>query len=580
MTTESFVPVRDVLKRTETDTRPWCVSSAGVKTFGDLRRAAAGYKAAFEAAGVKRAAVFSPEIFTSSAALFGAWAAGVTAVLPADTTPATCARLRAGVADAAAGDFPGDSGLTVIEPVAAAECEFGVLEENAELLELFTSGSTGTPTAVIKRLRQLFCEVESIEKRQSDAGVDPDAVILSTVSQQHIYGLLFFLLWPIASARPVWHRRVTTPEGVIDLAGCFEKSAWIASPAHLTRLPETPDWEKTKGRLQIVMSSGGPLAENGVRDCLRLTGLSPVELLGSSESGGIAWRSRGVASDGTMTGTAWRALPGVVWKCADGLLALKSEQLYHADWEVTNDKIAPLPDGLSFEHLGRADRIAKVEEKRLSLTAMEKALTDSGIVSAARAFQLPDAHRTLAVAAELTQAGLEALRSEGKAALVKRLRHVLAQSFEAVCLPRRWRFVTELPQNSMGKITMEALTRLFDPRTVQFAVAKREGDAAEILLTVPAKSPYFEGHFPEFALLPGVCQAEWSVRMSEAVFGRIGLFSGIRNLKFMQPVRPNTTVVVTMTRVAGKAAVDFVWAGTQGALFGKGRLMFEGKADA
>lgn len=313
MTTESFVPVRDVLKRTETDTRPWCVSSAGVKTFGDLRRAAAGYKAAFEAAGVKRAAVFSPEIFTSSAALFGAWAAGVTAVLPADTTPATCARLRAGVADAAAGDFPGDSGLTVIEPVAAAECEFGVLEENAELLELFTSGSTGTPTAVIKRLRQLFCEVESIEKRQSDAGVDPDAVILSTVSQQHIYGLLFFLLWPIASARPVWHRRVTTPEGVIDLAGRFEKSAWIASPAHLTRLPETPDWEKTKGRLQIVMSSGGPLAENGVRDCLRLTGLSPVELLGSSESGGIAWRSRGVASDGTMTarpGGRCRALSG------------------------------------------------------------------------------------------------------------------------------------------------------------------------------------------------------------------------------------------------------------------------------
>ena len=131
----------------------------------------------------------------------------------------------------------------------------------------------------------------------------------------------------------------------------------------------------------------------------------------------------------------------------------------------------------------------------------------------------------------------------------------------------------------MGKITMEALTRLFDPRTVQFAVAKREDDAAEILLTVPAKSPYFEGHFPEFVLLPGVCQAEWSVRMSEAVFGRIGLFSGIRNLKFMQPVRPNTTVVVTMTRVAGKAAVDFVWAGAQGALFGKGRLMFEGKAD-
>lgn len=138
MTTESFVPVRDVLKRTETDTRPWCVSSAGVKTFGDLRRAAAGYKAAFEAA-------------------------GVTAVLPADTTPATCARLRAGVADAVAGDFPGDSGLTVIEPVAAAECEFGVLEENSELLELFTSGSTGTPTAVIKRLRQLFVKLKALK---------------------------------------------------------------------------------------------------------------------------------------------------------------------------------------------------------------------------------------------------------------------------------------------------------------------------------------------------------------------------------------------------------------------------------
>lgn len=91
---------------------------------------------------------------------------------------------------------------------------------------------------------------------------------------------------------------------------------------------------------------------------------------------------------------------------------------------------------------------------------------------------------------------------KGKAALVKRLRHVLVQSFEAVCLPRRWRFVTELPQNCMGKITMEALTRLFDPRTVQFAVAKREGDAAEILLTVPAKSPILKGTFRSLPSCP------------------------------------------------------------------------------
>jgi hypothetical protein len=79
------------------------------------------------------------------------------------------------------------------------------------------------------------------------------------------------------------------------------EAAWIASPAHLNRLPEHPLWKQAAPILRVIYSSGGPLSDEGLRLTLARTGIAPVELFGSSESGGIAWRRRAIDDEGRIT---------------------------------------------------------------------------------------------------------------------------------------------------------------------------------------------------------------------------------------------------------------------------------------
>src|SRR5688572_24624728 len=130
-----------------------------------------------------------------SAALFAAWLAGKTPWLPGDVLPATLARLAPRV-DVFAGDFP-DGRQASNEP---ADEPSGELDPDACRLMLFTSGSTGEPVAIAKTLRQLDAEIAALEA-QFGAGLGI-ATVHGTVSHQHIYGLLFRILWPLSAGRP------------------------------------------------------------------------------------------------------------------------------------------------------------------------------------------------------------------------------------------------------------------------------------------------------------------------------------------------------------------------------------------
>ena len=143
MTDMHYVYLTDVLSRTGADDFPFVTDGNTRRTWGEFTRAVNGWKLAFTRAGVKRAALYFTELFDSAAALFGAWAAGVTAILPADTARHTCDRLASGLVDACAGNFPEGLALPRITPVATDHPCTDSLDEKAERLELFTSGSTG-----------------------------------------------------------------------------------------------------------------------------------------------------------------------------------------------------------------------------------------------------------------------------------------------------------------------------------------------------------------------------------------------------------------------------------------------------
>lgn len=104
---------------------------------------------------------------------------------------------------------------------------------------------------------------------------------------------------------------------------------------------------------------------------------------------GIAWRRW----DTDLP--PWQPLPGVQWRIEDGCLAVASAHLETLDWWRTQDRVEALADG-RFRLLGRADRIVKIEERRVSLDALERALREDTEVDDVRVLVLPGQREQLA----------------------------------------------------------------------------------------------------------------------------------------------------------------------------------------
>jgi acyl-coenzyme A synthetase/AMP-(fatty) acid ligase len=125
-----------------------------------------------------------------------------------------------------------------------------------------------------------------------------------------------------------------------------------------------------------------------------------------------------------------------------------------------DDAISLLGDG-RFRLEGRLDRIIKLEGKRLALQEMERRLEGHPWVASAAVVPLPAIYRLGAVVVP-TLAGQSALKTYGQRETKQSLRNHLKDAFESVLLPRRFRFVTELPVSDRGKITHHELESLFE----------------------------------------------------------------------------------------------------------------------
>lgn len=502
-----------------------------------------------------------------AAALFAAWQDGRTPWLAPDALAATRARLAAHVV-AFAGDGAGDLRAHGGEAGTGGEAmpDAGRLDADRCRLILFTSGSTGEPVAIAKSLRQLDAEIDALEARFGE-GLG-HATVLGTVSHQHIYGLLFRVAWPLSAGRPFAPRRVAYPEELAAYAA--GATVLVASPAHLKRLPDAPDWRGFAAGLRAVFSSGGPLPADAALDVRRLWAQAPVEVFGSTETGGIAWRRRADAA------TAWTPLPGVEWRLVDDGLQVRSRHLPDEGWWATRDRARADGRG-GFELLGRADRIVKLEERRVSLDAIERRLMDNPLLQDVRLVVLPGRRATLGAVAVATPVGEQVLAAEGRAAAVDALRTWLAGHADPIAIPRRWRFVPALPADPQGKTGLRALQALFQPRMPEPAWTRREPARAEARLLASPDLAGFAGHFPDRPVLPGVVLLDWAVRLACDAFGAPGVFQRIEGLKFQQLARPGAELHATLEWQPGLLAFRFT---SDAGVHASGRMIFATEAAA
>jgi acyl-coenzyme A synthetase/AMP-(fatty) acid ligase len=321
------------------------------------------------------------------------------------------------------------------------------IEWDTPWLYLFTGGSTGTPRIWSKTPRNLLMEALNI-KRTFD--ISPRDVILATVPPNHIYGLLYSILLPLVSGASV---STLTPSFPLEIAQSLEKTqatVLVSIPAHYRALKQIPG---IRHRVRIAFSSAGALMENDSLDFHKNTGIAITEIYGSTETGGIAQRTRPHGQTGfhPFDCASVQINNEHLGVCSDFL----SRELdrNEAGYFETADRAAWEKDSSGFAILGRSDGIVKVGGKRVDLAMTRETLMAVQGVRDVYVFSLPVQTGRENEIVALVEGQVEA----------EQVIQTANSHLPPYARPRVVKVTHQIPISSTGKYNRDAINRLFKP---------------------------------------------------------------------------------------------------------------------
>ncbi|MDR2702076.1 MAG: AMP-binding protein [Spirochaetaceae bacterium] len=465
---------------------------------------------------------------------------------------------------------------------------------------MYTSGSTGKPKAVLQRLTEFEADNRFIISKWGDEFLKRK--VCSTVSQHHIYGLLFSIFLPFSLGVPFRRRRIEFPEEMEKLSDT--EYMIITVPAFLKRAvetereslktevfrdlpPESPSGLNLKS--PWIFISGGVLKFETAQKTNEVFGFWPVEVYGSTETSGIAWRQ-------SVNGPEWTVFDNAqISQNRDGCLIIRSPYIKDPAGFETADMVEILEDG-RFLLKGRVDSVVKIEEKRVSFTEIENRILQSGLAADVCVISLEGKRQYLAAAVAFNDKGRERFAGLEKREINTFWREYLLQYFENIVIPKKWRYPETLPVDPQGKKKKEDIQLLFSgeaPVQKEFIASEFHGgkngfhtktpcssvysvvnsnllDAAltsagfggldrekiiektensvSLEFSVPDTSPYFDGHFPGFSILPAVAQAEMVVRFAARHLGTGINPTEIKRVKFINFIRPGAPLLLKLMK--------------------------------
>lgn len=438
---------------------------------------------------------------------------------------------------------------------------------------VFTSGTTGPMTAWRKTRAELLAEAHWLAET-FDVGVGDR--IVATVAPGHIYGLLFTVLLPLLRGAAFSRE---TPHHAEAIARCVRADAaqvLVTVPVQLRACAGLP--AGALAGLQRVFSSTGPLSDSVAKAFAARHGVAVTEILGSTETGGIAHRTR----RGTET-PRWQPFDVVRVSVAGADRLCVDSPFLQPDLPrpfETADRIELGSDG-SFIHLGRMDGVVKIGGRRVSLAEMEDCLQEQPEVEEAVVVAVPDGVRGDRLLAAVTPASCP----------LGPLRKRLLERFEPTCLPRRTLAVDALPVGPSGKLARSRLLRLFglheDGRPFNWELdwgsptVKEEDGQVSVAFSVhvPPDFGWFEGHFDGYPILAGAVQLKELVFPAiERAFPAVGRLRSMSRVKFTGRITPGSGLVVRVSRTPQAKRIVFA-VEREGIVCSWGSLIFE-PADA
>jgi 3-hydroxyacyl-[acyl-carrier-protein] dehydratase len=143
-------------------------------------------------------------------------------------------------------------------------------------------------------------------------------------------------------------------------------------------------------------------------------------------------------------------------------------------------------------------------------------------------------------------------------------------TLEATVPPTPQVIMPSLPMDSLA--IMALLPHRYPFLLVDRVVALEPGQHIEGLKLVSINEPFFQGHFPEKPIMPGVLQLEALAQLSGVLIslseegqGKMGLFAGVDNARFRAIVVPGDVLTLqaqviklrsSIAKMAVKALVD------------------------
>ena len=556
-----LIPLSHCLTAKRQDSSPIAYHAGHYYDAGHFYAAVRSWVTRLQPQPVSRYALFAEEAYPFAVMLFALFHAGKEVWIPGNNHSGTTLQLQQ-LDCQLIGDWDTTGPFDYfLEPTENTGLPLSPLDPTETKLVIFTSGSTGHPKPVDKQLIQLQLEIETLEKQWGSQLVN--AAALATVSHQHIYGLLFRVLWPLSAGRCFHSACYFNPEALVK--GAQDIAAyWVASPAHLKRLDQGSPWNGI-ARLCAVFSSGGVLQHDVAQQILACSGQPVIEIYGSTESGGIGWRQQG---------SAWTLFEGMSLKQTEDGWQLHSPYLQISQIQL-DDKISLQEDGRFILH-GRLDRIVKIEEKRLSLTELEQRLMTMPWVAETFTLMLSKHRDVVGAVIVLTEDGVKSLKTKGRKPLIKQLREALYQYFDAVVLPRKWLFLERMLVTAEGKIEQPVLKQLLDmdSRKLPYVLGvEKTGDSVELKLNVPEELIYFPGHFSSYPIVPGVVQVAWAEHFGKLFFAIDEPFLHMEVIKFVQVIQPGAELKLMLNWKTSSGKLYFNFSSESGA-HSSGRMVY------
>lgn len=110
----------------------------------------------------------------------------------------------------------------------------------------------------------------------------------------------------------------------------------------------------------------------------------------------------------------------------------------------------------------------------------------------------------------------------------------------------------------MTNSNQQTLSRLFNNNEGPTITGFNQSDLKNLIsLHVPEQLSWFEGHFPEQKVLPGVVQLDWAGKFAKALYPNLGAFRQVSNIKFKTVVFPSMDLNLELEHNPDKGNVKF-----------------------